>query len=62
MSDIALVLIIILLAVLLFRAPKTLPQIGAALGRGVREARANVSRDLGGGNEDDDEERPAPSP
>jgi Sec-independent protein translocase protein TatA len=59
-SDIALVLLIILIAVLLFRAPKTLPQIGAALGRGVREARSNVARDLDGSAEDD-EDRPASS-
>jgi Sec-independent protein translocase protein TatA len=54
-SDIALVLLIILLAVLLFRAPKTLPQIGAALGRGVREARDNVNRRT----DTDEDDRPA---
>ena len=54
-SDIALLLLVILIAVLLFRAPKTLPQIGAALGRGVREARHNVERGTG----DDEDDRPA---
>jgi Sec-independent protein translocase protein TatA len=54
-SDIALLLLVILIAVLLFRAPKTLPQIGAALGRGVREARHNVER----GSSDDEDDRPA---
>jgi Sec-independent protein translocase protein TatA len=53
-SDIALLLLVILIAVLLFRAPKTLPQIGAALGRGVREARHNVEQ----GSTDDEDDRP----
>jgi Sec-independent protein translocase protein TatA len=38
------VLIVILLIVLIVRGPKTLPQIGAMLGRGVREARHEAER------------------
>lgn len=33
------ILIIILVVVLVWRGPKTLPKLGQALGRGVREAR-----------------------
>jgi len=40
--DAALLLVIILIAVLVWRGPKTLPQIGAMLGRGVRQAREQV--------------------
>ena len=42
MQDIGLVLIVILVLVLLWRGPKTIPKLGAALGRGVREARAEA--------------------
>jgi Sec-independent protein translocase protein TatA len=38
------ILIVILLIVLIVRGPKTLPQIGAILGRGVREARREADR------------------
>jgi Sec-independent protein translocase protein TatA len=38
------ILIVILLIVLIVRGPKTLPQIGAMLGRGVREARREAER------------------
>jgi Sec-independent protein translocase protein TatA len=44
MQDIGLVLIVILILVLLWRGPKTLPQLGQALGRGVREAREEASK------------------
>ncbi len=39
MTDIAVVLIIVLVLVLIWRGPKTLPLLGQALGRGVKEAR-----------------------
>lgn len=42
MSDVALVLIVILVLVVLWRGPKTLPSLGKALGRGVREARDEI--------------------
>jgi Sec-independent protein translocase protein TatA len=43
-SDLLIVLIIVLIVVLVWRGPKTLPKLGQALGRGVREARAEASR------------------
>ena len=39
MPDLVIVLVVILILVLLWRGPKTLPQLGEALGRGVKEAR-----------------------
>jgi Sec-independent protein translocase protein TatA len=44
MQDLGLVLIIVLILVLLWRGPKTLPKLGQALGRGVREAREEASK------------------
>jgi len=41
--DLIIVLIVILAIVLIWRGPKTLPQLGEALGRGVREARKEAS-------------------
>ena len=43
MQDLAIVLIVILVLVLLWRGPKTLPKLGEALGRGVREAKREAS-------------------
>jgi Sec-independent protein translocase protein TatA len=45
-SDLIVVLVIALVVVLIWRGPKTLPKLGQALGRGVREARAEASRKL----------------
>lgn len=42
-TDLLLVLIVILVLVLMWRGPKTLPKLGEALGRGVREARHEAS-------------------
>lgn len=42
--DLALILVVILVLVLLWRGPKTLPKLGQALGRGVREAREEASK------------------
>ena len=44
MPDLLLILIVILILVVLWRGPKTLPQIGNALGRGVREAKQEASK------------------
>ena len=44
MSDVLVVLIVVLILVLVWRGPKTLPGIGAALGRGVKEARSEASK------------------
>jgi Sec-independent protein translocase protein TatA len=41
--DLIFVLVIILIVVLIWRGPKTLPKIGEALGRGVREAKAEAT-------------------
>jgi Sec-independent protein translocase protein TatA len=57
MSDILVVLVIALIAVLVWRGPKTLPGIGAALGRGVKEARKEASQFREGETPPDD--RPA---
>ncbi len=51
MGDALLVLLVILAVVLVWRGPKTLPKLGQALGRGVKEARREV--------EADDPEKPA---
>lgn len=37
------VLVVVLILALLWRGPKTLPSLGAALGRGIREARREAS-------------------
>jgi Sec-independent protein translocase protein TatA len=44
MSDILVVLVIILIGVLVWRGPKTLPKLGQALGRGVRGARSEAAK------------------
>jgi Sec-independent protein translocase protein TatA len=43
-SDFLLVLIVILILVLIWRGPKTLPELGRMFGRGVREARIEASK------------------
>jgi Sec-independent protein translocase protein TatA len=42
--DILIVLIIVLIAVLLWRGPKNLPKLGEAFGRGVREAKNEATQ------------------
>ena len=44
MPDLLLILIVILVLVVMWRGPKTLPKLGEALGRGVREARTEASK------------------
>jgi Sec-independent protein translocase protein TatA len=46
MSDILVILVIVLIAVLIWRGPKTLPKLGQALGRGVREARTEAEKQI----------------
>lgn len=53
MSDLIVVLIIILIIVVIWRGPKTLPEIGRMFGRGVREARAEASK-IQSGHDDPD--------
>jgi Sec-independent protein translocase protein TatA len=43
-NDVVIVLIIILIIVLIWRGPKTLPDLGRMLGRGIREAREEASK------------------
>jgi len=52
------ILIVILLIVLIVRGPKTLPQIGAMLGRGVREARHEAERLRSSDAPEDDTPKP----
>lgn len=44
MPDLLVVLIVILVLVLIWRGPRTIPQIGAMLGRGVRAAREEANQ------------------
>jgi Sec-independent protein translocase protein TatA len=43
-SDVLIVLVIVLVAVLVVRGPKTLPKWGATLGRGFREAKTEAAK------------------
>lgn len=58
-SDFALLLLVILGVILLFRGPKVLPRFGAMLGRGVRDVRHAADEKFGG---DEDDEPAAPQP
>jgi TatA/E family protein of Tat protein translocase len=56
MPDLLVALIIVLIVVLIWRGPKTLPQIGNVLGRGVKETRKEIAefqkeRDRGDGEQ-----------
>jgi Sec-independent protein translocase protein TatA len=54
--DIALVLIVILILVIMWRGPKTLPLLGRAFGQGVKEARKEIDgmkSDANGTDEDE---------
>lgn len=44
MTDLLIPLIIILVLVVMWRGPKTLPKLGEALGRGVREAKSEATK------------------
>ncbi len=44
MPDLLLILLVILVLVVMWRGPKTLPKLGEALGRGVREARTEAAK------------------
>ncbi|HWP63724.1 MAG TPA: twin-arginine translocase TatA/TatE family subunit [Candidatus Binatia bacterium] len=48
MSDVALVLLLLIVLALIWRGPKTLPKLGQALGRGIREARREAQELTGG--------------
>jgi Sec-independent protein translocase protein TatA len=57
--DLFAVLIVILIVAIIWRGPKTLPQIGSLLGRGVREAR-NEADKLRSGSPSDTDGAPKP--
>lgn len=48
MSDLVIVLIIVLVLVVIWRGPKTFPEIGRMFGRGVREAREEINKTRAG--------------
>jgi hypothetical protein len=52
MQDIALVLVIVLIVVVIWRGPKTLPLLGKAFGQGVKEARREID-DIKADRDDD---------
>ena len=43
MPDLIIILVVVLIAVVVWRGPKTLPKLGEALGRGVKEAKAGAA-------------------
>jgi Sec-independent protein translocase protein TatA len=43
-TDLIIVLIIILIIVVIWRGPKTIPEIGRMFGQGVREARTEMNK------------------
>jgi Sec-independent protein translocase protein TatA len=52
-GDIAIILVVVLVIALIWRGPRTIPQIGAMLGRGVRAAREeakDIRREAGDGD------------
>lgn len=42
--DLIIALVIVLIIVVIWRGPKTIPEIGRMFGRGVREARAEAAK------------------
>jgi Sec-independent protein translocase protein TatA len=44
MPDILIILVIVLIAAVIWRGPKTLPKLGEALGRGVKEAKSEAAK------------------
>jgi len=50
-------IIVVLIIALVVFGPKRLPELGRSLGRGIREFRGSL-----GGENDDEDERSAPSP
>jgi Sec-independent protein translocase protein TatA len=63
MTDLGLVLVVVLVLAIIWRGPKTLPRLGQALGRGVREARreaAETREDLARRTNGTDDDTPQP--
>ncbi len=42
--DLLIILLVILVLVVMWRGPKTLPKLGEALGRGVKEAKTEATK------------------
>jgi Sec-independent protein translocase protein TatA len=59
MPDTLVVLIIVLIVVLIWRGPKTLPGLGAMFGRGVKNAREEAAKLKGGDGETPPDDRTA---
>ncbi|HET9436343.1 MAG TPA: twin-arginine translocase TatA/TatE family subunit [Candidatus Limnocylindrales bacterium] len=59
-GDLLLVLVVILVLVLLWRGPKTLPKLGGALGKSIRDFRHEAGVD-DESKAPDDPERPGPA-
>jgi Sec-independent protein translocase protein TatA len=49
--DLAIVLVVVLVIVVIWRGPKTLPLLGKAFGQGVKEARKEIEGARGDGTE-----------
>ena len=47
-TDLVIVLVILLVIVVVWRGPKTIPEIGRMFGRGVREAREEINKSRDG--------------
>jgi TatA/E family protein of Tat protein translocase len=58
--DIAVVLVIVLVIVLVWRGPKTLPSLGRAFGQGVKEARKEIDGIKGEGEPAAEDDAPKP--
>jgi Sec-independent protein translocase protein TatA len=59
-NDLIIVLIVVLIIVVIWRGPKTIPEIGRMFGRGVREARIEASKLRSGDEPPKDEGSPNP--
>jgi Sec-independent protein translocase protein TatA len=57
--DLAIVLVIALIVVIIWRGPKTLPLLGRAFGQGVKEARKEIDGTKGDDAEGADETKPS---
>ena len=44
MNDLIVLLVVVLIIVVIWRGPKTIPELGRMFGRGVREARAEANK------------------
>ena len=44
MDSLLIILIVVLVLVVMWRGPKTLPKLGEALGRGVKEAKTEATK------------------